>query len=184
MPIAEYREYFINLPFSNLESRNLVFNLNCNDLNISNISSSNLIWTDKTNNYQFICHPNANNINSLVKIQNNNGWKRTGNIAWTMSDTSNTLYKSLNWTYGLSLEQWIYIDYDFIPSSTRMLLVGQSSMFNTNDYGFCFAKEYYSFNSYPYNVLSFATSIPITNHENGMGAINLRALVGKWTHLC
>jgi hypothetical protein len=65
-----------------------------------------------------------------------------------------------------------------------MLLVGQSSMFNTNDYGFCFAKEYYSFNSYPFNVLSFATTIPITNQENGMGAINFLTLVGKWTHLC
>jgi hypothetical protein len=184
MPTNSTREYFINLPVSNLESRNLVFNLKCQDLIVSNVSPTSLTWTDTTNNYQFICHPNANTISSLSKVQNNNAWKRTGNIAWTMSDSSNTLFKSLNWTFGLSLEQWIYIDYDFIPSSTRMLLVGQSSMFNTNDYGFCFAKEYYPFNSFPYNVLSFATTSPITNQGNGMGAINLRALVGKWTHLC
>ena len=179
IPTNILREYFVNLPVSNLESRNLVFNLECKNLIVSNVSPTSLTWTDSTNNYQFICHPNANTISSLSKIQNNNGWKRTNNIAWTMSDTSNTLFKSLNWTFGLSLEQWIYIDYDFVPSSTNMLLVGQSSLFNTNDYGFCFTSS-----SFPYNVLSFATSSVITNQGNGMGGINFRALVGKWTHLC
>jgi len=185
IPITGTKEYFLTLPIANLEFRNLVFNLQCSNLIVSNVSTNSMTWNDSSlNNYQFICHPNANTINSLIKVQNNNGWKRTGNIGWTMSTASNTSFKSLDWINGLTLEQWIYIDYDYIPSTTRMLLVGQSSMFSTYDYGFCFTKEYYPFNTFPYNILSFATSTAVISQGNGAGAINLQSLKGKWSHLC
>jgi len=172
------REYLNNLPFTNIETRKLAFNLQ-----VSNLPSTNSNWYDSNNSYSFIVHPNANNFNSLSKVQNNNAWKRSGNISWIMSDTSNTIFKNLNWIDGLTVEQWIYIDYDFIPSTTRMLLVGQSSMFATNDYGFGFAREYYPYNQYPYNVLTFITTVAIQTQGTGVGTINLDSLRGKWTHL-
>jgi len=169
------RQYFINVPNTNIESKNLLFNLQ-----VSNLPLTNTTWNDTTGNYGFIVHPNANNYNSITITQNGNGWKRNGNIGWTLNNSSYTKFKNQNWNNGYTLEQWIYIDFDFIPSSSSgMLLVGQSSLYNSNDYGFVFNQSYFPYNSFIGNILVYSTSIPIT----ATSSINLNSLRGKWNHI-
>jgi hypothetical protein len=177
-PIKWNRQYLINLTSTNIESRNLVFNLQ-----VSNLPSSYTTWMDTTGNYGFIIHPNANNFGSIIKTQNNYGWKRSGNIGWTMNTQSITNLQNQSWVNGFTLEQWLYIDYDFIPSSTvSMLLVGQSSIFNQNDYGFIFNQTNFPFNTNYGNILAFSTNIVLSNQGTGAGAINLDALRGQGTN--
>ena len=179
LPVIENRQNYINLVPNNITINNLIFNLQ-----VSNLPNTNISWVDTTNNYSFIMHPNANNFNSISKIQNNNGWRRSGYAAWIMNTSSFNNFKSVAWENGLTLEQWIYIDFDFIPSqSTNMLLVGQSSLFSSYDYGFCFSQSNYSYSTYPYNVLAFSTNILLQNQTTGAGSINLNTLRGKWSHL-
>ena len=171
-PIIVNRQYFIKSTSNTIESRNLVFNLQ-----VSNLSTT---WIDTTGNYSFIVHPNANNYSSLSKTQNGYGWKRSGNIGWTMNNSSSITFKNINWSQGYTLEQWIYIDYDFIPSKTvSMLLVGQSSMFNTNDYGFAFNQINFPYNTNYGNVLAYTGN----SQGAGLSRINLNNLRGKWTHV-
>ena len=171
-PIIANRQYFIKLISNTIESRNLVFNLQ-----VSNLSTT---WIDTTGNYTFVVHPNANNYSSLSKTQNGYGWRRSGNIGWTMNNSSSITFKNINWSEGYTLEQWIYIDYDFIPSTTvSMLLAGQSSMFNTNDYGFAFNQINFPYNTNNGNVLAYTCN----SQGAGLRGINLNNLRGKWTHL-
>ena len=175
-PIIWNKNIYINLTPTNIELRNLLFNFQ-----VSNLPSTNTTWSDTTNNYQLIVHPNANNYNSLIKTQNNNGWKRTGNIGWTLNSSSNNLLKNQNWLNGYTLEQWIYIDFDFIPSSS-MLLFGSSSLFSSNDYGFIFSPSNFSYNSYYGNILAFSTNIILTNNNTNY-PINIDNLRGQWNHI-
>lgn len=180
-PIISTRQYYINLNPTTITSNNLLFNLQVTNLPITNTS-----WIDSTGNYQFIVNSTANNFNSITKVQNNNGWKRTRNVGWVMNTTSLSTFKNQLWINGLTLEQWIYIDYNFIPSSNTsnsMLLVGQSSLFSSNDYGFCLSQGNYPYLTYPYNILSFATNTLVQNQGTGAGAINIDNLRGKWNHL-
>ena len=173
LPVKSSRSGYNTLPSTNIETRNLIFNLQ-----VSNLPSTNTIWIDNTNNYQFIVNTTANNFNSLSKVQNNNGWKRTGNISWIMNTTSYNNFKNINWSNGFTLEQWIYIDYDFVPLNT-MLLVGMSSMFSTYDFGLCFAPSLFPYTTYLANVLAFSTNGVV---NVGSSAININSLKGKWNY--
>lgn len=178
LPNIIQRQFLINLIATAITPTNLVFNLL-----VSNLPSTNTTWTDSTGNYNFIVHTNANNFNSIIKVQNNNGWKRTGYVAWVMNALSYNNLINTNWLLGLTLEQWIFIDNSFIPSSDNMLLVGQSSILSSNGYGFGFITSNYNSTSYPFNVLSFMTSVALTNQGTGAGAININKLRNTWTHL-
>lgn len=177
LPVINTMDYYISLPIVNIEQSSLLFNLQVSQMPVTNTT-----WVDATGKYNFIIHPNANNYNSIIKIQNNNGWKRSLAAGWVMTDTSHNVLKNQTWANGLTLECWIFIDHDFIPTSdANTLLVGQSSMFLANEYGFGFCQTNYS--STIYNVLSFFTSTYLSSQGTGAGTFNLNLIRGSWSHI-
>ena len=160
---------FIDLTANIITSNDLVFYLKVSDMDILKAS-----WFTTNKQYEFIPHEVSNAVHTVTKIQNDNGWSRSGLIGWVMR--SNPSFALQDWTKGFTLDQWIYIDYNYISSTTKMLLVGQG-------YGLCLSQTDYPYTTYPYNVLSFITNNLIKNEGNGLGTINLNDLKGKWSHI-
>ena len=161
---------------TNIITNGLVFYLK-----VSNMNTLNNSWFDTNNQYEFIPHTIANKYTSITKIQNNNGWSRSDSAGWVLKD--NTILLSKDWTNGLTLEQWIYVDYNYAASTTKMLLVGQGSLYSTYDYGLCLNQTLYPYTTYEYNILSFATNTVIKKEGNGLGYINLNDIRGKWVNI-
>ena len=173
---SELTDIIITNATSNVITNGLIFYLK-----VSNMNTLNNSWLDTNNQYEFIPHTIANKYSSITKIQNNNGWGRSDLAGWVLKD--NTILLSKDWTNGLTLEQWIYIDYNYVPSTTKMLLVGQGSLYSTYDYGLCLNQSLYPYTTYAYNVLSFATNTVIKNEGTGLGYINLNEIRGKWVNI-
>lgn len=174
IPIAGNREYYLDLPSTNITQENLVFNFDVSQLAITNQINTSLTWLDTTGNYTFQLHTSANNTN-IVKVQNNYGWKRSGKTAFMLTSTSNSAFQSLNWSLGLTLEQWIYIDYNFIPSSVNInYLAGQFS-----SYGFVLSYGSFPYNTYVGNMLSIICSTLVQNSN----IIDINNIRGSWVYL-
>jgi len=174
IPITGNREYYLDLPSTNITQENLVFNFDVSQLTITNQINTSLTWLDTTGNYTFQLHSSANNTN-IVKVQNNYGWKRSGNTGFILTSTSNSAFQSLNWSLGLTLEQWIYIDYNFIPSNINInYLAGQFS-----SYGFVLSYGSFPYNTYVGNMLSIVCSTLIQNSN----IIDINNIRGSWAYL-
>jgi len=175
MPVIESRSYTIIEESE--ESSGLVFHLKASEIGEQ--------WK-YNDDYLFIPHPIANNVQSIVKNDNIYGWSRNGNIGWILED--DTAFNSIDWDVGITLEQWVFIDHGYIPLQTSgsMILAGQSSLTYTQDfdYGFCLFQSFYHYNTYPYNMLSFSSRYMFTKiHGDGKNTINLNNIRGKWAQL-
>ena len=148
---------------------NLVFHLKANEIN-------NSIWK-YNNDFIFVPHNISNNIGSLIIDNNIYGWTRSNNLGWVLQN--NTVLKNKNWKYGITLEQWLYIDYNYITSmtTTKMLLAGQSSLYSNYDYGIGLCPSEFSFTTKSNNILSFVTNMILTD------GIEINKLRGKWCQI-
>ena len=172
LPATGNRTYFLTLPVTNITPEYLLFNFQISNLILSNQTTNNLTWTDSTNNYILQLLSSANQTN-IKYVQNCNGLGIYNNTGFTFTSASNTTFLSNNWSQGLTLEQWIYIDYDFIPSITNTIICGQYGI-----YGFSFAPANYS--TYNGSILTFNGGTILSTGN----LINLNAMRGKWNHIC